>query len=160
MCIIYCFLSAETTTPPTIISLPTNTSDVLRWTHTPANCSDYTYRYVLTWSRTDAANNPTSGNDTVTTQEYDFSSLPRGNYTVTITAQRVDYPFVRSEPVNMSISLIREFLYVCMCVCVCVCVCVCTVCVHMHVCVHMCVFMYVCLYMCCMHVHAYVSMYI
>ena len=53
-----------------------------------------------------------------TDTQYVFSSLLRGEYTVSIQAQSVEYPSIVSEVVTINISLTREgvciFCYVCL----------------------------------------------
>ena len=145
----------ETTAAPVITSVPTSTSDMLGWSHHPDCTNDYTFQFSIIWVSEDGLHDGmSSGNFTTDANKYDFIGLPRGNYSITIKAQCIEYAFIVSEPVNVNIRLTCELVfekYMCLCVCVCVCT-------YAHACV--CIYVHMlCLYMCVCKINVHICNY-
>ena len=119
--LLFCFVSIVVTEKPyspIITSLPSNSSNMIKWTHDSSCYSHHTFRFILTWTKmVDPPDSPSSGSNMTTATQYDFSSLPRGEYSVSIQAQCMENTSIESDVTSTRISLTG----VCVCVCVCVC---------------------------------------
>ena len=106
----WCFTDKPIT--PNITSLPNSTTDRMSWSHNPGCYRHHNFMFNLGWTRTgDSLDSPSSGSITTTATQYDFSSLPRGEYSVSIRAQSMENTSIESDVTRARINLTRKLVY-------------------------------------------------
>ena len=126
MCCIAHLYSTEKPYCPVITSLPSSSSKLIKWTHNSSCFSQYTFGFILTWTKmADPPDSPSSGSNMTRDTQYDFSrlNLPQGEYSVSIRAQCMENISIVSDVTSTKITLtgIYSIIYMYMCMYVCVC---------------------------------------